>query len=188
MEHRIFIVLIISLIFLPVSLSVSAEQEGHSPYSGQERRDIKALSDEEIKGLRDGSGMGMAKAAELNHYPGPKHVLELASELELTEKQKDQTIAAYDIMHEEALSLGKEIIEKEMILDRRFAHEHIDEKVLEEITLELGRLMGSLRAAHLKAHIKMKSILSEDQIKRYDDLRGYGPGSSHRKGHDHSHH
>src|SRR5215469_14793256 len=47
------------------------------PYAGQEARTIKALSDDDIAALRKGEGMGMAKAAELNGYPGPVHVLAL---------------------------------------------------------------------------------------------------------------
>jgi hypothetical protein len=57
-----------------------------SPYAGQQARTIKALSDEEIAALRNGEGLGMAKAAELNGYPGPLHVLALAAQLELTER------------------------------------------------------------------------------------------------------
>jgi hypothetical protein len=49
------------------------------PYAGQQARSIKALSDEEIAALRKGEGMGMAKAAELNGYPGPVHVLQSPS-------------------------------------------------------------------------------------------------------------
>ena len=41
---------------------------------------IRSLSAEEIRGLRDGEGMGLARAAELNGYPGPTHVLEAARE------------------------------------------------------------------------------------------------------------
>jgi hypothetical protein len=48
-----------------------------TPYAGQQNRTIKALSDEDIVGLLKGDGMGFAKAAELNGYPGPKHVLDL---------------------------------------------------------------------------------------------------------------
>jgi hypothetical protein len=48
-----------------------------SPYAGQQARPIKAVSDEDIAALRKGEGMGMAKAAELNGYPGPAHVLSL---------------------------------------------------------------------------------------------------------------
>ena len=45
--------------------------EPPSPYAGQEQREIQALSTEEIEGYLSGSGMGLAKAAELNHSPVP---------------------------------------------------------------------------------------------------------------------
>ena len=45
-------------------------------------RSIKALSDQQIADLGAGRGMGLALAAELNGYPGPSHVLELADKLD----------------------------------------------------------------------------------------------------------
>jgi hypothetical protein len=59
--------------------------EPRSPYAGQELRDVKALSNADIEAYLAGKGMGYAKAAELNSYPGPKHVLELSKELDLTD-------------------------------------------------------------------------------------------------------
>ena len=59
---------------------VSAAEMPETPYAGQQTRTIKALSDDEIAALRNGEGMGMAKAAELNGYPGPIHVLSLAAQ------------------------------------------------------------------------------------------------------------
>jgi len=65
-------------------LSSAALAQGHNqPYSAQAGREIKALSDEEVKPYVSGAGMGYAKAAELNHYPGPMHALELADPLGL---------------------------------------------------------------------------------------------------------
>lgn len=52
-------------------------QKSSQPYAGQETREIKALSPDEVAAHLEGRGMGFAKAAELNHYPGPKHVLDL---------------------------------------------------------------------------------------------------------------
>jgi hypothetical protein len=66
-----------------------------SPYAGEEARAIKALSDQEIEAYLSGQGMGYAKAAELNSYPGPKHVLELARELGLTPAQEEQTLTIH---------------------------------------------------------------------------------------------
>lgn len=39
------------------------------------------------------SGMGFAKAAELNRYPGPSHALELAERIGITEAQRERLAA-----------------------------------------------------------------------------------------------
>ena len=58
-------------------LSVLPAAAQTSSYAGQQDREIKSLSAAELHDLAEGRGMGMAKAAELNHYPGPAHVIEL---------------------------------------------------------------------------------------------------------------
>ena len=55
-----------------------------SPYAGMQARSIKALSEQQIADLKAGRGMGLALAAELNGYPGPAHVLEVADQLGLS--------------------------------------------------------------------------------------------------------
>ena len=59
-----------------------------SPYVGMQTRSIKALSDQQIADLKAGRGMGLALPAELNGYPGPAHVLELADQLGLFRRTK----------------------------------------------------------------------------------------------------
>ena len=59
------------------------------PYAGQQAREVASLSAEELRDLKAGRGMGLAKAAEVNGHPGPAHVLELADELQLTPSQRD---------------------------------------------------------------------------------------------------
>ena len=58
-----------------------------SPYAGEQSRSIKSLSQQDVADYMAGKGMGCAKAAELNGYPGPAHVLELADQLALTPSQ-----------------------------------------------------------------------------------------------------
>lgn len=75
-----------------LTLAVAAEQADAQmspiqPYAGLETRQIKALSGEPVAELRAGEGMGLALAAELNGYPGPRHVLDLANQLGLTDEQ-----------------------------------------------------------------------------------------------------
>ena len=43
--------------------TLTASDMPASPYAGQQTRAIKALSPEDIASLRNGEGMGMAKAA-----------------------------------------------------------------------------------------------------------------------------
>ncbi len=158
---------------LGLLLAASAAQPGVSPYAGQETREVKALSPDEVRALLTGEGMGLARAAELNRYPGPRHVLELAGPLALSETQVQATRAVYDRMRQEAVRLGAAIVEKERLLDRLFADEAIDERGLRSLVAEIAALQGELRAVHLAAHLEMKRLLSPDQVRRYAELRGY---------------
>ena len=173
----------IILIILSVPLYAGAE----SPYKGQQQRDIKALSQSDIEGYLGGKGMGLAKAAELNHYPGPRHVLDSAKKLELTESQIQKTQDLFNKMQSKAVKLGKQIVEKEKELDQLFAEGSINDGVLDEKLQEIGSLQAKLRYVHLSAHLEQKQILTKHQVMLYDQLRGYGSGSHGGDGHNHSH-
>jgi len=73
----------------------------------------------------------------------------------------------------EAIELGNKLIEYEKELNNRFSEKNINEKVLEELLIKISETYKSLRYTHLSAHLKTPSILSEDQIKKYNKLRGY---------------
>ena len=178
-------ILIFAVLIIGVALSASANQK--SPYAGQEIRGIKALSQKEIDGYLGGKGMGYAKAAELNHYPGPRHVLDLSEQLALTSEQKSKTKKLFESMKKEAVSLGRELIDREKELDRLFAKEAIDNNQLESNLTEIGTLQAKLRYVHLSAHLEQKNILTSHQIKLYDQLRGYRSGHAHQGEHSHSH-
>ena len=151
-------------------------ESGASPYAGLEARSIKALGEDEIEALESGEGMGFALAAELNGYPGPKHVLEMREELELSAEQAAQTRKAYDLMHAAAVELGRRIVEQERGLDRLFAAHTVEGDELDRLTAEIGRLRGELRAVHLRAHLRMVEILSPGQRHAYVTGRGYHHG------------
>lgn len=171
-RHAVKLILIIGVsILLPLP---AFAEDGHSPYSGQQIREIKALSPDDISDYLKGEGMGLAKAAELNHYPGPRHVLDLSSELNLSEEQRLKTEKIYNAMHESAVRLGKQIVEKEKALDALFNTGSINNKNLEELVRDIARLQGELRVVHLHAHLEMKQILTKEQVEKYDNLRGYG--------------
>jgi Spy/CpxP family protein refolding chaperone len=177
--------LIFTVLIIGVALSASDNQT--LPYTGQETRVIKALSQTEIDGYLSGKGMGYAKAAELNHYPGPRHVLDLSEQLDLTSEQKAKTKRFFESMKKEAVSIGRELIDKEKELDRLFANDTADNTQLDSILREIGTLQAKLRYVHLNAHLKQKKVLTLHQIKLYDQLRGYQSGNVHQSEHSHSH-
>ena len=144
-----------------------------TPYAGLQQRPVKAVSAEQQADLLAGRGMGLALAAELNGYPGPAHVLELAGPLALSPAQQATAQALQASMAAEARSLGAEILRAETALDRLFAEGQAEVATLAALTAEIGTLQGRLRAAHLAAHIGMHAALSPEQRASYARLRGY---------------
>ena len=172
---------IVALLLVGASSALTTTQ---SPYVGEEKKEIKALSHDEISGLLQGKGMGLAKAAELNRYPGPKHVLELAKQLQLTEQQIEQTNLAFTDMREKAIDLGKQVVEYEKELDELFSSDKISKVNLDSQLQRIGETKAKLRGVHLHAHLQMKKILTRHQVMMYVDLRGYSNASGE---HKHSH-
>ena len=164
-----------------------AAAQAKSGYAGQQHRAIKALSEHEIAELVAGRGMGLAKAAELNSYPGPLHVLELAARLELTTKQHAATETLMQAMHQQARPLGAKIVEAERELDRAFAERGIDISELKRRVDAIAALQGELRVVHLKTHLDQRALLTASQVARYDELRGYPSGAPPHGGNRHSH-
>ncbi len=150
-----------------------------SPYAGQEIRDIKSLSPEEVDAYLSGKGFGLAKAAELNGFAGPTHVLQLAAELGITAEQRAQTEVLFTSMQLKAVGLGNALVEKERLLDYLFASRAITPALLAETLAEIGSLQAQVRGAHLEAHLAQVEILTPEQNARYAQLRGYGTAHSH---------
>jgi len=151
----------------------ASQDQAAKPYAGMEQRPIKALSPEEIAGLRDGQGLGMALPAELNGYPGPRHVLDMADDLALSPHQRHQTGEAFAEMKARAADLGVAVIEAERGLDRLFAAGTADQAAIDEATAKVASLRGRLRATHLGYHLLMRQILTAQQVSTYNRLRGY---------------
>ena len=176
---------LVSLLFFHLVSLPAFAQERPSPYAGQESREIKALSDEDIRAYLNGLGMALAKAGELNHYPGPMHVLEFADQLKLTAAQRQRTEEIRKVMLDGAIPIGKRIVEKEAELDKLFASGVIDNTKLDAALADIGRLQGELRAVHLRAHLEQKRILTPEQVAKYDELRGYAKAETHDEHHGH---
>jgi len=169
-SHKIFLCW-----FLLTSFVLLAdEKESHkSDYTGEVDRVIKSLSANDIKDLTLGNGMGLAKAAELNGYPGPKHVLEMQEELLLEKEQLTSIKLIFEEMKSQARSQGKIFISLEKSLNDHFSNATITNDTLESTLKNISEAKNNLRYIHLSAHIKTTEILSKNQIKKYNQLRGY---------------
>jgi hypothetical protein len=143
-----------------------------------------ALTPEEIEQYRAGAGMGYAKAAELNHFPGPMHVLELAGPLGLSAEQRAATERLMQGHKEEARALGVKLVAAEQALEQLFRSGAVSDAQLAKAVGEAARLQGEYRLSHLETHRRMRALLNEEQVRRYHTLRGYGSSGTqhqHRK-------
>lgn len=172
------LVLVIALSAAPRTLA-QADHAHHgkkahaSPYAGRTGLAVKALTDEAIEALRTGKGMGLAMPAELNGYPGPRHVLDMADALALTAEQRAAMQELFDRMLAAAVRIGSEIVDLEARLDRAFASGSITSEELASLTRQIAERQGSLRFTHLEAHIAAKALLTAEQVAGYNRARGY---------------
>jgi hypothetical protein len=148
-------------------------QHKHAPYAGMQTRAVKALTEQQVADLRAGRGMGMALPAELNGYPGPVHVLELADRLGLSGEQRQRIRQLHAAMKAEAIAVGERLIDAETALDRAFRDRSITLARLAELSGEISRTQAELRVVHLKYHLTTADLLTSDQSLRYAELRGY---------------
>jgi hypothetical protein len=152
-----------------------------------ETRAIKSLSATEIGDLRAGRGAGFALAAELNGYPGPRHVLDLADRLHLSPPQRAQTEALFAEMQAGAIELGEKLISAEADIEAAFLGGTVALESLRESVAAAGRLRTELRAHHLAYHVAQKALLTPHQVALYRNLRGYDGGAGSKTDHTRSH-
>lgn len=148
---RVLFLIVFFLLSGPTALAQSTD-------AAEPVRSIKSLSAERIAGLEAGHGLGYARAAERNGYPGPKHVLELADALALSDEQRIRTQALFDAMQARAIELGRALLAAE----------------------------AELRALHLQAHLAQIDVLDDRQIAEYARLRGYA-AQDHARHHGQDH-
>lgn len=149
--------------------SATAQQ----PYAGEQARAIKSLSAQEQQDWLDGKGLGLAKAAELNGYPGPMHVLEHAAALSLSAQQQEASHKLMAAHKAEVRALGHLLVAAEQALDEAFRRGAARDEDVDRLTQEIGVLQARIRAGHLRTHIAQTALLRPEQIARYQQLRGY---------------
>ncbi len=163
------------------------DHSGHaSAYAGLETRAIKSLSEADMDELRRGGGWGLALAGELNGFPGPVHLLELRDEIRLTAGQVKAIQKIHDQMRAEAIAAGARLIEAEKAIDAAFQAGGLDAPRLRSLIANAEAARAELRFIHLSRHLSTPPLLTEEQIARYNMLRGYGsdPCANVPEGHD----
>ncbi|CDZ28137.1 hypothetical protein NOJ05_13125 [Neorhizobium galegae] len=162
------------LLLLPSAALPQDAHSGHqSPYVGQEERAVTSLSADDILELERGGGWGLAKPAELNGVPGPRHVLDLARDLSLTEIQLTRIEDLFERMKREAVAEGGRYLEAERAVDALFRRPDVNPGDLAKALSDAEQSRGRLRYIHLSVHIETMGILTPDQVRGYAVLRGY---------------
>jgi hypothetical protein len=179
MHHPEEALMKLSVVIAVYAMTTPALVAAHTPssYAGEESRSIKALSSDDVHAYLSGEGYGMAKAAELNHYPGPKHVLAMAEHLHLKDAQRTRINDIAKVMTANARALGRRLISEDASRNNLYVDKTITDASLEASTGRIATLQGQLRAAHLGAHLATRAVLSDAQVRMYDKMRGYDGGS-----------
>jgi hypothetical protein len=181
-------IIVISLVIGgAIGYTVASNQPPLSPYVEQMASPIRGLSIQEVDDLLEGRGAGYARTAELNSYPGPRHLLDLAEPLTLSPVQIAQFTRIFNSMEREAQSIGADIVEAEQHLSASFADTTISDETLSHQISDLADLYGQLRGVHLQAHIQSRSLLTEEQIAHYNTLRGYNQAATDAPSHPMNH-
>ena len=160
-----------------------------SLYVEKKSQAIKTLSEQTIQQLLRGDGMGFALAAELNAYPGSKHVLELQNELSLSPDQVKLSHDLFEKMNHQAIVYGETIIQAEGELENLFQTNNATPDNVETLVALISQTQAKLRSLHLVTHIHQLRILTPEQNRHYQQLRGYlesSEHSSHQNGRTHS--
>lgn len=169
-------IILMTALLWPVAISAQ-DHTAHSAYAGLESREIKTLSDADLDDLRRGAGWGLALSAELNGVPGPAHLLELKDQIGLSREQVAAIEAIFDAMQREAQEAGHRFIEAEAAIEAAFRAGDLGSENLRALIDASAAARAELRFIHLVRHLETPPLLTEGQIARYNELRGYGAGS-----------
>jgi heavy-metal resistance protein len=179
-------VLALIALLLPVAWAQDPEATPSSPAPRHVHGSgIPGLAADEAEELRQGHGMGQARVAEVQGYPGPRHVLDAwrAGKLSLTTEQSVRIQVITHGMALEAQRLGALVLDAERSLALAFGTGGIDPPTLQAGVERITALRGELRLVHLRAHLETRALLGPEQLARYAEIRGHtakagtpGPG------------
>ena len=146
---------------------------GHGPESaGQGQKAVALSCAEQFEAVvREGYAFGMAFAADRNGYPGPRHILELKTQLGLTADQEAKVTELMHAMLAESRPKGARLLEAERRLERLYADGVADEASVRAAVAEAERARSELRLAHLLIHLRARDLLSREQRDAYRKIQ-----------------
>lgn len=179
MKHVFAGILIVAVLVVPICLVLAQHQQAPTaPASQAAEASHHAFLDQERQAIERGEGFGMAMPADKAGYPGPKHVLELKSELKLTPEQVAGMEKLFADMKTKAVARGREVLAAEQRLEQMFREGRTVDELREE-SFRIASLRAELRWVHLGTHLAARKLLTPPQIATYLQVR-YGPsGHSH---------
>jgi hypothetical protein len=115
---------------------------------------------------------------------GTAHALELAEQLGLSREQRLELQRLGDAHHAEARAIGVKFVEAERDLEMLFRRGKVAATELAEAVRSAAAVQGEYRMSHLETHRRVRGVLTDKQVERYDRLRGYAAqsdGAHHRR-------
>ncbi|MDB5140710.1 MAG: hypothetical protein JWR12_2626 [Mucilaginibacter sp.] len=136
------------------------------------RSPLKTMSDKQYTALIKGEDLyDMALAGELNHYPSPDKVIKFKKELGLNAAQIDRLNIINKELRRKKLEMGLIIIKNERVLDSIFKYHLLNNGSLIFYANRYGLYQGELRNVILQACLVTRTILTSQQISRFEALQ-----------------
>lgn len=135
-----------------------------------------AMTASEVEAYLSGEPQTEILSAETFGYPDPRRVVTLEKQLELTAEQLEKAVNWAGKVRRETALLGKKIIEQELFLDDYFRKGQTDYPALANRVESIGTLRWRLRLNLLHLYILTRELLTEEQLKKYHELKTQVPG------------
>ena len=148
-----------------------AQHAGHGSETAARHHRVHQAQEEFDRVIAEGRGAGLAFAADQNGYPGPIHVLEVKDRLSLTPVQEREMERLTTKMFAASRPKSAALLDAEARLRRLFADGIADEPRVRAAVAEVERARSEVRLVHLLTHLQTRQALSDEQRRRYHEMR-----------------
>jgi hypothetical protein len=157
------LLIVAALASLPVLSSAQVVPTRSDDGAAHSEASIPGIAAADIPALLDGRDAGLARVAESAGLPDPAEAIAASATLGLSAEQLETIRSIDSIAVDDARRLGRALIEQEARLDSIFAAGDPRDWNVRPVVLEVGRLSTELRYVHLRAHMRVWEILSDEQ-------------------------